>query len=179
MVKGVPTEVSEKDFKEFLDLNKIIYAKAERLTGKKDGRVLQMFKLEIKDEAEAHISQNLTCHITGIIYKVEEFRSPASVQQCWNCQSFGHSAKTCRSKTKCLICGESHHHKGCPNREKKQSKCTKCKGLHVTKAAQRTKNKHLDNMWLTIKSYMLPFYAKTRLPLSARIRHSHFQPNSL
>ena len=26
VVKGVPTEVSEKDFKEFLDLNKIIYA---------------------------------------------------------------------------------------------------------------------------------------------------------
>ena len=35
VVKGVPTEVSEKDFKEFLDLNKIIYAKAERLTSKK------------------------------------------------------------------------------------------------------------------------------------------------
>ena len=106
-VKGVPTEVSEKDFKEFLDLNKIIYAKAERLTSKKDGRVLQMFKLEIKDEAEAEalISQNLTCHTAGTIYKVEEFRSPVSVQQCWNCQSFGHSAKTCRSKTKCVICG--------------------------------------------------------------------------
>ena len=68
------TKVSEKDFKEFLDLHKIIYAKAERLTSKKDG-VLQMFKLEIKDEAEAEalISQNLTCHITGIIYEVEEF----------------------------------------------------------------------------------------------------------
>ena len=116
VVKGVPTEVSEKDFKEFLDLNKIIYPKAERLTSKKDGRVLQMFKLEIKDEAEAEalISQHLTCHITGIIYKVEEFRSPVSVKQCWNCQSFGHSAKT----SKCLICGESHNHKGCPNREK-------------------------------------------------------------
>ena len=92
-----------------------------------------MFKLEIKDEAEAEalVSQNLTCHITGIIYKVEEFRSPVSVQQCWNCQSFSHSAKTCRSKTKCLICGESHHHKRCPNREKKQPKCANCKGPHV------------------------------------------------
>ena len=34
VVKGVTTEVSEKDFKEFLDLNKIIYDKAERLTSK-------------------------------------------------------------------------------------------------------------------------------------------------
>ena len=95
MVKGVPTEVSEKDFKEFLDLNQIIYAMAECLTSKKDGRVLQMFKLEIEDEAEAKalISQNPTCHITGIMYKVEEFQFSISIQQCWNCQNFGHLAK--------------------------------------------------------------------------------------
>ena len=109
-----------------------------------------MFKLEIKDEAEAEalISQNLTCHITGIIYKIGEIRSPVSVQLCWNCQSFGHSAKTCRSKTKSFICGESHHYKGYPNREKKQPKYATCKGPHVTsyKGVQRTKNKHLDNM---------------------------------
>ena len=65
MVKGVPTKVSEKNFKEFLDLNKIIYSKAERLTSKKNDRVLQMFKLEIEDEAEAEafISQNLTSQV--------------------------------------------------------------------------------------------------------------------
>ena len=92
-----------------------------------------MFKLETKDdtEAEAPITENLTCPITGIIYRVKEFRTPISVQQCSNCQSFAHSAKTCGSKTKCLICGESHHHTECPNKEKKQPKCTNCKGPHV------------------------------------------------
>ena len=35
IVKGVPAEVTEQEFKEFLDRNKINYAKAERLTGKK------------------------------------------------------------------------------------------------------------------------------------------------
>ena len=183
VVKGVPTEVSEKNFKEFLDLNKIIYAKAERLTSKKDGRVLQMFKLEIKDEAEAEalISQNLTCHTTGIIYKVEEFRSPVSVQQCWNCQSFGHSAKTCRSKTKCVSVGRATITKDALTERKSSQNAPTVKGhmLLLTKGVQHTKNKHLDNMWWTIKSHMLPFYAKTRLPLSPRIRHSHFQPNSL
>ena len=133
VVEGVPIEVTEQEFKEFLDLNKINYAKAERLISKKDGRVLEIFKLEIKDdiEAEALIAENLTCSITGIIYRVEEFRTPISVQQCYNCQCFGHSAKTCRSKTKCLICGEDHHHKGCPNKETKQAKCANCKGPHV------------------------------------------------
>ena len=133
VAKVVPAEITEQEFKEFLDLNKINYAKAERLTIKKDGRVLEMFKLEIKDdtEAEALITENLTCPTTGIIYRAEEFCTPVSVQQCWNCQNFSHLAKTSRSKTKCLICGKSRHHKGCPNKEKKQPQCASCKGPHV------------------------------------------------
>ena len=43
VVKGVPAEVSEQQFKEFLDLNKINYAKAEWLISRKDGRVLEIF----------------------------------------------------------------------------------------------------------------------------------------
>ena len=113
MVKGVPTDITESEFKEFLDITKISYAKAERLKSQKDGRVLPIFQLDISDpdEAEALLSKNLACNITGIVYQVEEFRKPVSVMQCFNCQSFGHSAKNCRSKQKCLICGESHFHK--------------------------------------------------------------------
>ena len=87
-VKGVPTDISDSEFKEFLDLNKITFAKAERLKSKKDGRVLPIFRLEISDptEAEALISQNLVGHITGIVYKVEEFRAPISIMQCYNFQ---------------------------------------------------------------------------------------------
>ena len=83
-----------------------------------------MFKLETKGDTEAValITEKLACPITGIIKRVEEFRTPISVQQSWNCQNFGHSAKTCRSKTKCLICGESHDHKRCLNKEKKAAK---------------------------------------------------------
>ena len=99
------------------------------------------------------IGDNPHCPITGIIYKVEEFRTPISVQQCYNCQCLGHSAKKCRSKTKCLICGEDHHHEGCPNKETKQAKCANCNGPHVAsyKGVQHTKNRHLGNMWWTTK----------------------------
>ena len=76
VVKGVPTDLTDEDFKEFLDLNKISYAKAERYKSKRDSRVLPIFQLEISDpaEAEALLSQNLMCNVTGIVYKVEEFR---------------------------------------------------------------------------------------------------------
>ena len=64
-VKGVPTDITANEFKEFLDLNKITYAKAERLKSKKDGRVLPIFQLEISDpaKAEALLSQNLVCNV--------------------------------------------------------------------------------------------------------------------
>ena len=80
-MKGVPTDKTDTEFLEFLDLNKICYAKAERLKSKKDGRVLSIFRLEINDptEAGAILSQNLVCQVTGIVYKMEEFRSPVSV----------------------------------------------------------------------------------------------------
>ena len=132
-IKGVPTDITEDEFREFLNLNKISYAKADRLKSKKDGRVLPIFQLEISDsdEAEALLSQNLMCNVTGIVYKVEEFRKPVSVTQCFNCQRFGHSAKNCRSKPKCMICCESHSHKGCPNKEARKLKCANYMGPHV------------------------------------------------
>ena len=133
VVKGVPTEFTDEEFKQVLDHNKINHAKAERMKSKRDGRKLQMFQIDLSDsaEAEALISSNITCPQTRIIFKVEEFRTPISVQQCYNCQHFGHSAKNCQAKTKCVICGEGHSHKGCPNRAKKQPKCANCKGPHV------------------------------------------------
>ena len=93
VVKGVPTDITESEFKQFLDINKIGYAKAERLKSQKDGRVLPIFQLDISDPAksEALLSQDLACNITGILYQVEEFRKPVSVIQCFNYQSFGHS----------------------------------------------------------------------------------------
>ena len=151
VVKGVPTDITESEFKEFLDINKISYAKAERLKSQKDGRVLPIFQLDISDphEAEALLSKNLACNITRIVYQVEEFRKPVSVMQCFNCQSFGHSAKNCRSKQKCLICGESHSNKDALTRKQENPNVQTVRGhmLDLIKGVLLTKNKHFSNMW--------------------------------
>ena len=181
-VKGVPTDITEVEFKEFLDLNKITYAKAERLKSKKDGRVLPIFRLEISDptEAEALVSQNLVCQVTGIVNKVEEFRSPVSIMQCYNCQCFDHSAKTCRSKQKCLICSENHSHKGCPSRESRKPTCANCKGPHVASYAwcleykKQAFRKHVVNHQ---KSY--PSVVSENTLLQTKTDMTFLQPNSL
>ena len=87
VVNGVPTEFTTDEFKQVLDHNKIKHAKAERMKSKRDGRILQMFQIELSDpaEVEAIISSNITCPQTGIILKVEELRAPILVQQCYNC----------------------------------------------------------------------------------------------
>ena len=76
-IKGVPTDITDDEFREFVNLNKINYAKADRLKGKKDSRVLPIFQLEISDpdEAEALLSQNLMCNVTGIASRWKNFES--------------------------------------------------------------------------------------------------------
>ena len=126
-VKGVPTDITEADFKEFLDLNKISYTKAERLKSKKDGRVLPIFQLELSDpaKAEALLSQNLMCNVTGIVYKVEEFRQPvstANVSDTWH--------KTVSPSKNVSSVVRTIHTKDA-QKEAKQPKCANCSGPHV------------------------------------------------
>ena len=53
-IKGIPTDITDIEFKEL---------------------VLPVFRLEANNptEAEAFISQNLICQVTGIVYEMEEF----------------------------------------------------------------------------------------------------------
>ena len=91
-----------------------------------------MFQIELSDpaEAEAIISNNITCPQTGIIFKVEEFRTPILVLQCYNCQNFGHSAKIVKQKLDVSSVEKATHTKDVQT-EKKQPKCANCKGPHV------------------------------------------------
>ena len=65
--------------------------------------------MEIKDytEPEALITENLTCPITGIIYRVEEFPTSISIQQCWNCQSSDIRPKLVGPKPNALSLGRA------------------------------------------------------------------------
>ena len=157
-VKGVPTDITAKEFKEFLDLNKITYAKAECLKSKKDGRVLPIFQLEVSDpaEAEARLSQNLLCNVTGIVYKVEEFRQPVSVWQCFNCQCLGHLVQNCKSKQNVLSVVRTIRTKDAQKKKQNSPNVQTVLGhmLHLTKGVPNTKSRLSGNMWLTTKNPM-------------------------
>ena len=116
--EGVSSNVTLDDFKELLDYNKIAHAEAERIKSKRSGRYLPFIKIKCDNikQAEALISGRLVCQKTGIIFKVDKFRTTPSIQQCLKCQGLGHKAPNCTKKQKCVVCGEAHSHKNCPNK---------------------------------------------------------------
>ena len=129
--KGVSINITIKDFKELLDFNKINHAEAERMKFKRTGKDLPFIKIKSDDpkQAEVLILGGLVCQKTGIIFRVEEFKTP-SILQCFKCQGFGHKAPNCTKNEKCVVCGEAHSYKNCPNKEKRKPKCANCRGPH-------------------------------------------------
>ena len=97
--------VKLEDFKEPLDFNKITHAEAERMKSKRSGRDLPFIKIKCDDtkQDEALISGELVCQKTGIIFKVEEFRTTPLIQQCYKCQGFRHKAPSCTKKTEMCV----------------------------------------------------------------------------
>ena len=95
--KGVSINVTINDFKELLDFNKINHAKAEGMKSKRSGKELLFIKIKSDNpkQAEALIVAGLVCQKTGIIFRVEEFKTTLSILQCFKYQGFGHKAQNC------------------------------------------------------------------------------------
>ena len=85
-----------------------------------------MFKLEIKDdtEAEVRITENLTCPITGIIYRVGEFCAPISNSSTMRPKLVG-------PKPNVLSMGRATIIKDAQTKKKSSQNARSCKGPHV------------------------------------------------
>ena len=78
MFKEVSHNITIKDFQELLDFNKISHAEAERMKSKRTGKDLPFIKIKSDDEpkqTKALLSGGLVCQKTGIIFRVEEFKT--------------------------------------------------------------------------------------------------------
>ena len=159
-VKGVPTDVTEADFKEFLDLNKISYVKAERLKSKKDGRVLPIFQLELSDPAEAEtlLSQILYAILLELCTRWKNFVSPfrfgsastANVSDIWH--------KTVSPSKNVSSVVRTIHTKDAQRKKQNSPNVPTVQGhmLHLTRGVPNIKSRHSGNMCSTTKKPMLP-----------------------
>ena len=149
--KGVSNNITIKDFQELLDINKISHAEAERMKSKRTDKDLPFIKIKSDDpkQVEALLSRGLVCQKTGIIFRVDQFKTTPSILQFFKCQGFGHKALNCTKKEKCVVCGEAYSHKNCPNKEK-ESLNRQIVGdlmLPTIEAVLHIKTKLLGSMW--------------------------------
>ena len=76
------------------------------MKSKRSGRDLPFIKVKCDNikQATALISGGLVCQKSDIIFKVEEFRTTPSIEQCFKkCQGFGHNAPNCTKKQNCVV----------------------------------------------------------------------------
>ena len=62
--------------------------------------------------------RGLLCQKTGIIFRIEEFRTTQSIEQSFKYQGFGHKAPNCAKTPKCVVCDEAHSPKTVQARKK-------------------------------------------------------------
>ena len=98
----------------------IIHAEAERMKSKRSGRDPPFIKIKCDDlkQAEAVILGELLGQKSGIIFRVEEFRTTPSIQQSLKCQGFGHKVPNYIKKPKCVVCSDARSYKSSSNKEK-------------------------------------------------------------
>ena len=77
--KEVSSNVTPNDFKELLDYNKLTHAEADRIKPKRSGRDLPVIKIKCDNIEQGKAlffwGGGKLCQKTGIIFKVEEFRT--------------------------------------------------------------------------------------------------------
>ena len=131
------------------------------MKSKRTGKDMPFIKIKSDDpkQAESLISGGLVCQKTGIIFRVEEFKTTPSILQCFKCQGFGHMAPNCTINEKCVACGEAHSHKNCPNKEKGSQSAQIVGGLMLPniKAVLHIKTKLSGSTWSKDKFLTSPF----------------------
>lgn len=90
-------------------------------------------KSEIVTDLVLEVSPEILRRIEGKKAYIGGIRSTISlshsVSQCFNCQKYGHTAKSCREdQHTCRSCAENHDSRTCQVKEK--FKCCNCKGTH-------------------------------------------------
>jgi len=131
-VKGVDTSVDVYDFDRIIQKKGVSTSDIRRLTKRYTGKPTQVIKVTCTHQVDVEkllISKILINNKQCIV----EREKCVQVVRCYNCQSLGHTAKTCRNKKRCEFCGDSQCDQGKCIRS---LKCVNCSGDHASSSSK-------------------------------------------
>lgn len=75
--------------------------------------------------------------------RVKSLKNRTKINQCHNCQQFGHGQSNCHAPPKCVKCSGDHHTASCSKPNNTPATCANCGGPHPANYSRCIK--HRDN----------------------------------
>lgn len=180
VLKGIPCNVPEDDIRSDLEAQNIHVTRIVQLTktDKTTHSIITRYPIFVLtfppgSDLRKILQLHKLCHC---IVKWEKFKNSRQINQCFNCQAFGHSSNFCGKPPRCVKCDQPHATKDCPKPVSSPPKCVNCSGDHPANFtgcprylqhlhyAQRANQRH-------------PLTHKPKTPFShSQNQHSNFPP---
>lgn len=111
VVRNIPQKVSDLDIAKSVKQHTGLDCEVHRFTNKRTNKCMPIASLKFSNlTSEIHTSIIAKgIQIGDYILKCEPFRN-FKVYRCYNCQSYGHVAKSCKKLGRCPSCGEHSDH---------------------------------------------------------------------
>lgn len=165
IIGPIGLETTEEEFSDLLNLEGFQNIKVKRMIKGSGSNAIKTKTMKLYFPAEALPDYII---LMNERFKVTPFLDPPV--QCYNCQRFGHNAKFCKNKTRCVICSEEHRHIDCPNKNNTK-KCANCKENHTSNYGGCQKMKEAKeiqkikvNENLSYRDALLKFNSKKQSP---------------
>lgn len=133
VIRGLPIDTPINEIHEALVAQNLTPTKVIQLTSRKisnKGNPLPLFQIQLPN-TEVNKTILRLKSIDYIAVKVEEYRAPRKIMQCFRCQHFHHTQNECFMDARCVKCTGPHQTLECPLGkgtliDQTQLKCCNC-----------------------------------------------------
>ncbi|CAH2207501.1 jg25843 [Pararge aegeria aegeria] len=118
IIRGIPKEINTEHIKEDLLSQKIPVLEVHRLYNARNRAPYDMVLaiIELTPEGKQVYNLSTVCRLSGI--NVERPNNRGKIGQCHRCQLYGHSARNCFARPRCVKCLDDHGTSDCSRRDR-------------------------------------------------------------
>lgn len=129
VIKGIPRDTTTSDIEVELTHMGFAPSKVVQIKRLRDKVPLPIFQITLPRNDKSNKIYDLRTY-QGLEVEVQRFIRPNQINQCYNCQGWGHSSTNCHLTPKCVKCGQNHTSRTCDKSRETPATCANCGGDH-------------------------------------------------